>query len=160
MERPRRMTALEEEWESAWRWFDDALEAAVAPEKGWDKWDLAMGLDVPGHQISTIVARARAAGLAKGFDFEGKLRRAVRQTLARMRELGRSEADPPLHADWGLTGAILAWEWEEMVAAGDPRWMFFERLRELRLRLPEIALCEREVHRFCERVPPARFEDA
>ena len=77
-----------------------------------------------------------------------------RRTLSRL----PGEDPGPLPLEFGLTGALLAWEWGEMETAGEPPWSFFERVRELRLRIPEVALCERSVHRFCERVPPPRID--
>ena len=144
-----------DEWEWALGAFDEVLEdiGDVSGEP-WDPWSLATCLDVPSFAIAELIPQVRATGVVEGFDFVEKVRTGVAGAMVRLRERGADEADRPLPLEFGLTKALLEWEWAEMVAAGEKPYTFFERLRELRLRLPEVSLCERTVHRFCERVPP------
>ena len=145
---------LQERWDWAWRTFDEALED-LGDNSGqrWDPWALAMFLDVPSFLIAELIPSVRAAGLANGFDFYAKIRTSVAAALRRIRK------KRPLHLEFGLTEAILTWEWMDMMTAGEPAWAFFDRLRSLRLRLPEVALDERATHRFCTRVPAPRITD-
>jgi len=148
--------ALSGEWEHMWRIFDAALAdlGLDSPGDPWDPWALAHFLDVPSSAIARMVPAVRATGCAPGFDLVARVRAAVSSAMPRLQ--GDWKEPLPLH--WGLTEAILAWEWADMKAEEDRPWNFFERLRELRLRIPEVSLCERTVHQFCERVPNPKFD--
>ena len=80
--------------------------------------------------------------------------RPGRRTEAGVSRSGRRDLWP---LDFGRAKAILARERMDMETAGEPAWAFFDRLRTLRLRLPEVALDERATHRFCTRVPAPRI---
>ena len=154
-------TDVKTAWERAWSWFDDVLAQAGRSDGGnCDVWGLAVFLDVPAFSIAELIPSARDAGLTRGFDLEEKVREGVREALARLRDLGHEDASGPLPLEFGLTEAILLWEWCEMEAAEEHPSAFFERVRELRLRMPEVAVCERTTHRILCRVPPPRIEEA
>ncbi|MEN8151242.1 MAG: hypothetical protein ABFS86_15610 [Planctomycetota bacterium] len=144
------------DWDSAWSTFDSILEDLGYESQGepWAAWALATFIDVPSFAIAGMVPEVRAKGQAKGFDLVARVRDGVSAAVKRL----PPEEHGPLPLEFGLTEALLAWDWADMEEAGDPPWTFFERLRELRLRIPEVTLCERTVHRFCCRVPPPRID--
>jgi hypothetical protein len=154
------MTAqdFEREWDAAWKDFDRIL-ADLGRSDGqlWEPDILAVFLDVPSLTIATLIPQARAAGLTGGFDLVEKVRSGVKRAMTRLRRAKVPESDRPLPLTFGLTEALLAWEWAEMEAVGEPTFNFFERIRDLRLRMPEVSFCERTVHMFCRRVPPPRI---
>jgi hypothetical protein len=149
-------TELREAWEQAWRMLEGVLEdlGCDSPGDPWDEWALAQFIDVPGFAIGEHIPAVAATAWGRRFDLVGRLRKAVAEGLARIEGAGKC----PLPLQWGLTGAILAWEWHRMLADGRRPWEFFEHLRELRLRMPEVSFCERTVHGFCERVPPPKID--
>jgi len=147
---------LREAWDQAWRVFDHVLSdlGLDSPGDPWDPWALAHFLDVPSFAIAELVPAVAGIGFAEEFDLIDRVRKSVSSGVARL----AGEWNEPLPLQWGLTGAILAWEWARLEAEGDRPSNFFERLRELRLRIPEVSLCERTVHQFCERVPAPSFD--
>lgn len=144
---------IREDWEEGWKMFDSTLEdLGIEAGTPWDPWALAVFLDVPAYALTGVLTAARALGLAEGLDLVARVRDGLRRALARLREAGVPDADGPLPLEFGLTGLLLRWEWLELLGEGRAPDEFFERLRRLRIRLPEVALCERTVWQFCRRI--------
>ncbi|MCU0725808.1 MAG: hypothetical protein MUE73_08480 [Planctomycetes bacterium] len=149
---------FEREWEWAWREFAEVLsDLGRKSGQWWPPDTLAVFLDVPSLSIAHLLPQARAAGLTEGLDLVERVRTGVRGAMARLKKARVGGTGRPLPLTFGLTEALLVWDWLEMEAAGQPSWNFFERLRNLRLRIPEVSLCERTVYQFCRRVPPPGF---
>lgn len=150
-------TRIREDWEQGWKMFDSTLEdLGIGAGQPWDPWALAVFLDVPAYSLTAVVTAARALGLADGFDLVARVRDGVRRAMAKLHALGVPEADEPLPLEFGVTGLLLRWEWLDLLATGGSPDEFFERLRQLRLRLPEMTLCERTVWQFCQRIEALR----
>jgi len=145
--------SVEADWKALWRiWWEtlDQVEGGVGDH--WDRYTLAVFLDVPALGLRDLVHEVFECNFARDFDLLGEVRRAARLGIERIERFSGGLLDRRLPLETYTTEMILLWEWKRGTKRGEKPMAFVNRVRQLRDESKEIELDDRAVADFIFRL--------
>ena len=145
--------SAQEDWNALWRiWWEtlDHVEGDVGDH--WDRYALAIFLDVPAMGLRDLVPEVFDCDFARDFDLVGEVRRAARLGIERIESISGEMLDRRLPLETCTTEMILLWEWKRGRQRGEKPMAFVNRIRQLRDESKEFELDDRAVAEFIFRL--------
>ncbi len=144
---------VEADWKALWRiWWETLDQIEGSGSDHWDRYALAVFLDVPAMGLRDLVPEAFECTFARDFDLVGEVRRTARLGIERIERITGELLDRRLPLETCTTEMILLWEWKRGMKRGEKPMAFVNRIRQLRDESGEIALDDRAVADFIFRL--------